>query len=359
MCHRLETAGCDDANVANRRRALQALQGTRCRRPVMSIHSEPILVAGATGFVASQLVPRLLARGHAVRALARRPYKLHGQAWSQAVEVVAGDVLQPDSLVAAMQGVHTAYYLVHSMTSGQGYTERDRVAARNFARAAAATGVEHIVYLGALADPREELAPHLRSRIDTGAALREGPVPVTEFRVGVIAGPGSISFRMIRRVVELLPIVPGNTWLLHKTQPMAAQNVVDYLVAALDHADCRGRVFEIGGPETTTYAELLLRYARVRGLARGVVVLPRLPVWLMALGIALLTPVQPSIARAIVGGLSNDSQVLHQDALQAFPEVQLVDFSTAARAAIEAAPRRRPGEPRMIGLGWIAATGLR
>jgi uncharacterized protein YbjT (DUF2867 family) len=273
--------------------------------------------------------------------------------------VVAGDLLAPQTLRPALRGVHTAYYLVHSMASGRGYAQRDLVAAESFAQAAAAEGVQHIVYLGALADPGQELASHLRSRIDTGAMLRRGRVPVTEFRVGVIVGAGSVSFQMIRRVAELLPLIPGNRWLLHKTQPLAAQNAVDYLVAALQDDHVRGRVFEIGGPEVTTYADLIERYARVRGLHRRVVLVPGLPARLMALGIGLLTPVPQSVARAVVGGLASDSRVVHDDALRAFPGVRLVDFASAAREAVGAA-RRASGKPEpAIRFGWARAPGLR
>jgi len=320
----------------------------------MSADPPLILVTGATGFIASQLIPRLLGRGHRVRALARRPRPIESLPWSKAVEIVTGDVLTAASLRPALQGVHTAYYLIHGMSSGRGYAERDLLAARNFAQAAADAGVRHIIYLGALADPEQVLASHLRSRIDTGAMLRLGAVPVTEFRVGVIAGAGSTSFQMIRRVTERLPIVAANPWLRHKTQPIAAQNAVDYLIAALEKRPDRNRVFEIGGPEVTTYADLMLRYAGVRGLKRRVVLIPGLPVWLMALGIALLTPVAPCVARAVVGGLSSDSIVTHGDALRAFPEVRLVDFASAAREALaQTRPAAGRNSSRPVSSPWF------
>jgi len=293
-----------------------------------------ILVTGSTGYIASRLIPQLLEHGHAVRALARKPQVLRGRAWFERVEVVQGDVKDASSLAPALDGIHTAYYLIHNMSAGRGYTERELEGARNFARAAQDAAVKHIIYLGGLADPQQHIAPHMRSRIETGAALRAGEVPVTEFRAGVIAGSGSISFEMIRFMTELFPVVPGPRWLKHKSQPIAIQNVIDYLLAALENWDGHGQVFEIGGPRGADYQELMRRYAQVRGLKRSFLLFPFLPVWFMAFGIDLMTPVPYRIAYALVGGLSDDSVVLHDDARRVFPEVELIDFDSAARDAL-------------------------
>lgn len=293
-----------------------------------------ILVTGATGYIASRLIPRLLERGHRVRALARDPRRLDGRAWSGLVEIFPGDVMDASGLAPALEGVQAAYYLIHNMTSGRGYTGRELEGARNFASACEAAGVKHIIYLGGLADPEQYLAPHMRSRIETGRVLREGKVPVTEFRAGVIAGAGSISFEMIRFMTELFPLVPGPAWLNNRSQPIAIQNVIDYLLAALDNANGRGGVFEIGGPQIFRYRELMLQYARLRGLKRGVILLPYIPLWFMAWGVGLTTPVPRRVAYALIGGLSADSVVQHPEALTVFPEVTLVDFAQAARAAL-------------------------
>jgi uncharacterized protein YbjT (DUF2867 family) len=292
-----------------------------------------ILVTGATGFIASQLIPRLLQRGHRVRGLARDPSRLDSKTWAAATDIVSGDVMCPSTLTAALQGVHTAYYLIHSMASGHGYASRDLEAARNFAQAAASAGVQHIIYLGGLTHSEQHIG-HMRSRVETGATLRLGPVPVTEFRASVIAGPGSASFEMIRRITDLLPVIPGPTWMRHKAQPIAAGNVVDYLLGALENPDAQGKVFEIGGPDVLTYDELMLRYARVRGLERHMVLIPGLPVWLMALGFRLLAPFPQAMAAALVGELCIDSVVTCSDARRVFPEVKLTDFASAARAAL-------------------------
>lgn len=294
-----------------------------------------ILVTGATGYIASRLIPRLLEAGYRVRALAREPHRLYGRAWFDQIEVVHADVTLPDSLPRALEGVHTAYYLVHNMSLGHGYTRREIEGARNFAQAAEDAGIEHIIYLGGLADPEQHIAPHMRSRIETGKILRQGSVPVTEFRAGVIAGSGSISFEMIRFMTELFPLVPGPAWLKNQSQPIAIQNVIDYLLAALTNPNGRGGVFEIGGPQVLAYADLMLRYARARGLKRRMLLLPALPLWFMAFGVALMTPVPYPIAHALIGGLSADSVVKHPQALQAFPEVKLIDFDTAVRDALK------------------------
>jgi uncharacterized protein YbjT (DUF2867 family) len=221
------------------------------------------------------------------------------------------------------------------MSQGHGYTTLELDSARAFALAAAEAGVQHIIYLGGLADPEQHIAPHMRSRIETGRVLREGKVPVTEFRAGVIAGSGSISFEMIRFMTELCPVVPGPAWMKNRSQPIAMQNVIDYLFAALTNLDGYGGVFEIGGPDITTYGDLMLRYARLRGIRRSMFLVPGLPLWFMAFGVGLMTPVPYPIAYALIGGLSSDSVVKHPEALAVFPEVTLIDFDTAARDALE------------------------
>ena len=299
------------------------------------LNSPLILVTGATGYIASRLSPRLLAAGYRVRCLAREPLRLQGRTWSRDVEVVQGDVTVPATLGAALEGVHSAYYLIHNMTHGHGYTSLELDSARVFASAAATAGVQHIIYLGGLADPEGQIAPHMRSRIETGRVLREGSVPVTEFRAGVITGSGSISFEMIRFMTELFPIVPGPLWMRNKSQPIAMQNMIDYLIAALTNPNGRGAFFEIGGPDITTYGDLMLRYARIRGLKRRMLLVPGLPIWFMAFGVGLMTPVPYPIAYALIGGLSADSVVRHPEALAVFPEVRLINFDAAAREALE------------------------
>ncbi len=295
--------------------------------------SKLILVAGASGYIASKLIPQLLDRGCAVRALARDPRRLRPRSWFGDVDIFQGNVMDSASLAPAMKDVDAAYYLIHNMSSGYGYTKLEIQAAQNFAQAAADAGVKHIIYLGGLADPAQFLAPHMRSRIETGVALRKGSVPVTEFHAGVVIGSGSSSFEMIRFITELFPVIPGPAWLRNQAQPIAAQNVIDYLLAALDHWSERSQVFEIGGPEIKTYQELMLSYARARGLKRRFLLLPYIPIEFMAWGIKFATPVPRPIARALVGGLSRDSVILNRNAHDVYP-IKLIDIESAISDAL-------------------------
>ena len=289
-----------------------------------------ILVTGASGYIASRLIPRLLEKGYRVRALARRPEWLVTRAWAQGVEFVRGDVTDPVSLGSALEGVHTAYYLIHSMAGGRGYMRIETEAARTFTSMAERSGLEHIIYLGGLADPNaRNLAPHMRSRIETGMTLRQGKCSVTEFRAGVIVGPGSISFEMIRFLTEDFPVLPGPSWLKNKVQPISARNVIDYLIAALDHPEARGGIYELGGPEVMLYADTMLRYARLRGLKRRLFTLPGIPISLMARIVDWLTPVPASIAAPLIGGLQSDSIVEDYSIRLLFPELDLIPYEQA------------------------------
>jgi uncharacterized protein YbjT (DUF2867 family) len=291
--------------------------------------SKLILVTGATGYIASRLIPRLLDSGYRVRCLARDPLRLAGRSWFRHVEIFQADVNSPATLPDAMKGVHTAYYLIHNMSAGHGYIERELQSAHNFANAAQQAGLEHIIYLGGLADPQQKIAPHMRSRIETGEILRRGSVPVTEFRAGVITGSGSISFEMIRFMTELFPVIPGPLWMKNRSQPIAIQNVIDYLMAALETSAGHDGVFEIGGPDVTTYAELMLRYGNIRGLTRRTILIPGIPVWFMAIGVGWMTPVPRPIASALIAGLASDSMVLHNEALKVFKNIQLIGLDDA------------------------------
>ena len=296
--------------------------------------SSTLLITGASGYIASRLIPRLLALGYRVRCLARHPERLRRRAWFPQVEMIAGDLTRPETLPAALQGVSAAYYLVHSMSAGRGYDRLDIESARNFAQAAREAGVAHIIYLGGLADEHEDLALHMKSRIESGAALREAGLPVTEFRAGIIVGPGSVSFEMIRFLAEQFPIMVGPVWLRHSAQPIATENVLDYLIAALTTPACRGQIIEIGGPDVMTYAESMTRFAERRGLRRSMILLPFVPTWLMAFLIEKLTPISRSYARSLVGGLRNDSVVRGHPPRDLFPDIAVLDYAESLRRAL-------------------------
>ena len=307
-----------------------------------------ILVTGASGYIAGKLIPRLLAQGYPVRCMVRTEAKLAVHSWRDQVEVVCADVSDQTSLPPALEGVHSAYYLIHNMSSGQGYHQIEMQGARNFAQAAQSAGVEHILYLGGLADPQADIAPHMRSRIETGDALRQYQVPVTEFRAGVIVGPGSISFEMIRYLAEKLPILVGPPWLKNKTQPISANNVVDYLLAGLETPVCQGKVFEIGGPDVMPYLQTMTGYCRARRLRRPALILPFVPIALMAYLVGLMTPVQRSIARPLIGGLKSASVVSDRQALAAFPEIEPLGFEEALAQSLAQL------HPACISRGWRA-----
>jgi uncharacterized protein YbjT (DUF2867 family) len=297
--------------------------------------SDPlILVTGVTGYIGGNLVPRLLEKGYRVRMLVRDPRRLFGRSWLGQVELVQGDILSPVVLDRAMQGVYAAYYFVHNMSSGRNYHIREIDSARNFASAACSHGLEHIIYLGGLADPDKDIGLHLRSRIQTGDVLRQGSVPVTEFRASLIIGSGSISFEMIRYLTEQFPIVIGPRWMANRTQPIAIQNVLDYLVAALENPACRGKIYEIGGKDILTYSGTILTYARLRGLKRRMITIPGLPVGLMSRVIGKLTPVPARIAGPLLGGMRSDSVVRDKSANQDFPLIRPTGYETSVALAL-------------------------
>ena len=294
----------------------------------------PVLVTGATGYVGGRLVPQLLAAGYRVRCLVRDPARLQGRPWREQVEVVAGDVLVAESLPAALEGINAAYYLVHSMAGSAGFHERDVVAARQFAAAARAAGVQRIIYLGGLGDPDADLSQHLRSRQATGAALREAGVPVTEFRAAVIVGAGSLSFEMIRYLTERLPVMICPRWVFTRVQPISIDEVLQYLVDALRIPASAGQILEIGGAEVLTYGEMMLGYARVRGLRRHLIPVPVLTPRLSSYWVHWMTPIPAAIARPLIEGLRNEVVVRDEAARRLFPHIQPLDYQTAVQRAL-------------------------
>jgi uncharacterized protein YbjT (DUF2867 family) len=297
-------------------------------------NSQLILVTGATGYVGGRLVPRLLEAGYRVRCLVRGPARLQGRPWFEDVEVVQGNVLNPETLPMALQGVDAAYYMIHSMKSSTDFHERDLVAARNFGGIARKAGVQRIIYLGGLVDPGAELSEHLHSRQQTGEALRESGVAVTEFRAAAIIGSGSLSFEMVRYLTERVPLMICPRWVYTRTQPIAIRDVLNYLVAALQVPESAGKIIEIGGANILTYGEMMLGYARERGLRRLLLPVPVLTPRLSSYWVHWVTPIPAEIAQPLIEGLRNELIVRDDLARRLFPTIKPVNYGTAVRLAL-------------------------
>lgn len=294
-----------------------------------------VLLTGASGYVGGRLLPRLEARDVRVRCLARRPEFLTSRA-GEATEVVGGDLLDTDTLPAALSGVDTAYYLVHSM-GGAGhrdFEEQDRIAANNFGRAAKDAGVRRIVYLGGLGEEDEGLSPHLRSRQEVGHMLRASGVQVIEFRASIVIGSGSLSFEMIRSLMERLPVMITPKWVRIVAQPIAIQDLLSYLTAALDLDAEESRIYEIGGSERVSYRELMGEYARSRGLHRLMIPVPVLTPRLSSLWLGLVTPLYARVGRKLIESVTHETVVKDDRALRDFA-VQPMGVREAVRSALD------------------------
>jgi len=275
-------------------------------------NSKLILLTGATGYVGGRLLHALEAAGYRVRCLSRHPEAL-SQRVAQTTEVVKGDVLDPESLARAMVGVHTAYYLVHSMASANSFEAEDRFAANAFAVAARDAGVNRIIYLGGLGSGGN-LSAHLRSRQEVGRILRESGVPTIEFRAAIVIGSGSASFEMIRALVEKLPVMITPRWVTTGTQPIAIEDVIAYLKKAGDLDINVSRIVEIGGADQVTYLDLMKEYSHQRGLKRWMIPVPVLSPRLSSLWLGLVTPVYARVGRELVDSLRNETIVRDRSA---------------------------------------------
>ncbi len=314
--------------------------------------SRRVLVTGATGYVGGRLVAPLLDAGHEIRCLARTPAKLDDAPWRERVEVVAGDVGSFDSLLAAMDGVAAAYYLVHAIGTEPDWEERERRDAATFRDAAAAAGVEQIVYLGGLGDDRTTSSEHLRSRHEVGRVLASGPVAVTELRAAVVIGSGSASFEMLRHLVEVLPIMITPRWVETRCQPIALRDVLAHLVGVLGRREAYRAVYEIGGPDVLSYREMMQVYAEEAGLRRRLILgVPVLSPRLSSLWIGLVTPLPPRLARPLVDGLATEV-VVRDDRIRELLPIRPTPYREAVRAAIE-----RVADLRVL-TSWTDATSV-
>lgn len=276
----------------------------------MSRENELILLTGASGYVGGRLRRSLEADRRPLRCMARRPESLRSRV-APATEVVAGDVLDADSLAGALRGVHTAYYLVHSMASSRDYAANDRRGAESFAGAARVAGVRRIVYLGGLGQG-ERLSRHLASRQEVGRILCQSGIPTIEFRASIVVGSGSLSFELVRALVERLPVMVTPSWVAMPTQPIGIEDLIAYLMAALDLPIAESVIYQIGGPDRVSYGDLMREYARLRGLKRVMVPVPWLTPQLSSLWLALVSPVHAHIGRELIDGVRN-ATVVHED----------------------------------------------
>ncbi|MCD0452403.1 SDR family oxidoreductase [Actinocorallia sp. API 0066] len=265
-----------------------------------------VLVTGASGYIGGRLVPELLAAGHRVRCVSRRPEGLRGQPWAGDVETATADVRDAKAIEAALHGMDVAYYLVHAMGAGGDFEGRDREAASTFAGAAARAGVTRIIYLGGLASGGT-ISPHLRSRNEVGEILLAGEAPAIVLRAAMIIGSGSASFEMLRHLTERLPVMITPRWVETRIQPIAVRDVLRYLTACAAIPGIVRGSFDIGGPDVLTYAEMIQRYAAIAGLPRRLIVpVPVLTPALSSHWVGLVTPVPRALARPLVEGLRTE-----------------------------------------------------
>jgi uncharacterized protein YbjT (DUF2867 family) len=293
-----------------------------------------ILLTGGSGYVGARLIPLLERSGVTLRCLARNPDKLRLKVQA-ASEVVPGDVLDRPSLDRALQGVHTAYYLVHLMSGSKDFEREDRQAALNFAGAANQNGLRRIIYLGGLGDDSDpRLSPHLRSRHEVGEILRGSGVETIEFRASMVIGAGSLSFDLMKSLTDRLPVMLCPRWLTTPTQPIAVDDVLSYLLAAKDLPPGESRIFEIGGTDVTTYGDLIREYASQRGLRRWLISVPVLTPYLSGLWLALVTPTSFEVGRHLIEGLKNPTVIRDRSAMDAFP-IRPMGVREAIRRSLE------------------------
>ena len=275
-----------------------------------------ILLTGATGYVGGRLLKKLESEGYAVRCLARRPEYLKDRI-GLATELVDGDFLNESSLEKAMRGIDTAYYLVHSMGTKGVFEEEEKRSAVNFSRSAQKAGIKKIIYLGGLSHGKE-LSAHLKSRQQVGTILRESGIPVIEFQASIIIGSGSLSFEMIRALMERLPVMTTPKWVNVLAQPISIEDVVQYLLEAIDFSTEESRIFEIGGPDKMSYLDLMREYGRQKGLKRLIIPVPVLSPGLSSLWLGLITPLYARVGRKLIESIRHETTVHDNSALKVF-----------------------------------------
>ncbi|MGW7291109.1 SDR family oxidoreductase [Streptomyces xiamenensis] len=334
-----------------------------------------VLVTGASGYIGGRLIPALLAAGYRVRAMARSPEKLRDHPWAGDVEIVRGDVTDPDSTRATLRGIGIAYYLVHGLSGGDDFEATDRRAARVFATEAGNTGTRRLIYLGGPVPPgvpERDLSPHLRSRAEVGRILLESEVPTVVLRAAVILGSGSASFEMLRYLTERLPVMITPRWVDTRVQPIAVRDVLHYLVGCAALPEGANRGFDIGGPDIVTYRTMMQRYARVADLPRRLIVpVPVFTPGLSSHWVGLVTPVPGAIARPLTESLRYEGVCQENDIVRRIPgppggltgldrslalALQRVREAAVATRWTSAATPRAPSNPLPTDPGWAGGS---
>ena len=293
-----------------------------------------VLLTGASGYVGGRLLPLLERLPVVVRCLARHPDKVRPRV-TGTPQIVQGDVLDAPSLDDALRGVQTAYYFVHLLSGSKDFEKEDRQAAMNFAGAAKKSGVRRIIYLGGLGDDADpKLSPHLRSRHEVGEILRNSGVETVEFRASVVLGAGSLSYQLMKSLTDRLPVMLCPRWLTTPTQPIAVDDALAYLVAALDLPPGESRIFEIGGTDVVSYGDLIREYARQKELRRWLISVPVLTPYLSSLWLALVTPASFEVGRHLIEGLKNPTVVRDTTALNVF-SIRPMGVKAAVQKAID------------------------
>jgi uncharacterized protein YbjT (DUF2867 family) len=292
-----------------------------------------VLVTGASGYIGGRLVPELLARGYKVRVMVRGEAPEYRELWPSA-EVVFADALNIYDLRTALDGVDTAYYLIHSLLLGRSEFEAaDIQAAINFRRAAEEKGVKRIIYLGGLGDTRRKLSSHLRNRIQVAEELQKGRVPVTILRAAIIIGSGGASYEIIKHLVNRLPVIPIPKWARNRCQPIAIRDVIKYLVGVLETPGTTGRSFDIGGADILTYAEMMRTLAELRHLRRFFLRVPLSSLRAYSYVASFLTPIPAEITSSLMEGLKNEV-ICQDDSIKRFVPFEPLNYREAIIGAL-------------------------
>jgi uncharacterized protein YbjT (DUF2867 family) len=302
--------------------------------------NDRVLVLGATGFIGSRLIKELAKRNIKMRLLVRSKSKASALIPKNSdVEIIEGDLLKNENLGETLQGIHSAYYLVHSMggkllSQRFDFAEKDKQAASNFVSAADASGLKRVIYLGGLGEAGDNLSEHLRSRMDVAKLLSRGKAKETFLRAAVIIGAGGTSYEMLRYLVERLPIMVTPRWIDTKIQPIAVSDVLAYLIGCLLNPETEGRTFDIGGPDILTYRKMMDHYAEVRGIAKRLIItVPLLTPKLSSYWVDLVTPVPAGVAHPLIEGLKNEV-ICRENSIDKFISIQKTSFREAVKIAI-------------------------